>query len=168
LEGASTVSISKDLGVSQGLIHYHFKNKQEIVLSVINLLSIILMERYAELSKRCHTYSDKLSVFISARLAKGNSDHDQAVAAWVIISAEAVRDPVIKERYGIAIREQLDLLDDLMSKMKQYEDSHERVYKIAALAFMEGSFSLSVRAAKVVPSGYGVMVAKDMLGITQK
>lgn len=169
LMGASTVSISKSLNISQGLIHYHFKNKLEIILSVIDLLSSMLMSRYDELSQGCPAPSDKLSAFIDARLAKGSGESKVAVAAWVVVAAEAVNNPAIKEKYSNAIQEQSKLLNDLLSEINMYKDNKARELKVATLiAFMEGSFSLSVTADKVMPNGYAANMAKDILGIQNK
>lgn len=166
LQGASTVSIAKNLGISQGLVHYHFKNKLEIVISVIDMLSSMLMNRYNQLSEDCLSPLDKLNAFIDARLAKGNGDNSQAVAVWVVIAAEAVKEPVIKEKYSNAIKAQMVLVNGIMSEMPKYENPEERLYKIGTLmAFMEGAFSLSITADKVVPHGYAAKMARNILAM---
>ncbi|MCW9000765.1 MAG: TetR family transcriptional regulator, partial [Kangiellaceae bacterium] len=98
-DGASIQEIAKQAGLAPGLIHYHFKTKQDILLEAVTQLSDLLKQRYLDLSKSAETAEDKLRLFIKARLAKGEGENQQAVVAWVMIGSEAVRQTEVKKVY---------------------------------------------------------------------
>ena len=92
-EKATIQAIAQQAGLAPGLIHYHFKNKEEILLHLVKSLAELSRARYLECAGTAATPQQKLKAYIDARLAKGKGANPDAVAAWVIIGAEAVRQP---------------------------------------------------------------------------
>lgn len=160
-EGASIQAIAKEAGLSSGLIHYHFKTKQEILLSSVAQISNVLERRYEQLSESSITAKDKLKAFINARLAKGESSNSQIVAAWVIIGSEAVCQPEVKTVYLRALGVQKQLLNKLITHYYASVKTKAQLSKMNiesktafAMAFMEGAFSLSITAHEIMPDNW--------------
>lgn len=160
-EGASIQAIAKQAGLAPGLIHYHFKTKQDILLESVIQLSNVLKERYQSLSETAETAEDKLKAFINARLSKGEGTNHQAVVAWVMIGSEAVRQPEVKAAYLDALREQKALLEVLLQDYfcrvlkKDKLKKNELNSKVAfVMAFMEGAFLLSITAQEIMPEDW--------------
>ena len=167
-EGASIQAIAKQAGLAPGLIHYHFKTKQDILLESVSQLSTVLRERYRSLSENAETAEDKLKAFINARLSKAEGANQQAVVAWVMIGSEAVRQPEVKAAYLEALREQKALLAELLKDYyenflnKGKLNSEELTTKVAfVMAFMEGAFSLAITAQEIMPDNWA---ADELLG----
>lgn len=70
--------------------------------------------------------------YIAARLAYGEDANPDAVAAWVMIGAEAVRDPDVRKIYQRAITREVALVRKLLRAY--LVESNKRVRKLAVLA----------------------------------
>ena len=114
-EKASIQSIAKAAGLSPGLIHYHFKTKLEILIALMNELSSKADERFEVLAAEANSAEDKLMAYIDAALALGEGSNQQAVAAWVIIGAEAVRLDDVRSLYQEVIAKHSKTLVELLS-----------------------------------------------------
>ncbi|MEH6450282.1 MAG: TetR family transcriptional regulator [Oleispira sp.] len=114
-EKASIQSIAKAAGLSPGLIHYHFKTKLEILIALMNELSSKADERFEALAAEANSAEDKLMAYIDAALALGEGSNQQAVAAWVIIGAEAVRLDDVRSLYQEVIAKHSKTLVELLS-----------------------------------------------------
>ncbi|MBQ0729917.1 MAG: TetR family transcriptional regulator [Oleispira antarctica] len=114
-EKASIQSIAKAAGLSPGLIHYHFKTKLEILIALMNELSSKADERFEVLAAEANSAEGKLMAYIDAALALGEGSNQQAVAAWVIIGAEAVRLDDVRSLYQEVIAKHTKTLVELLS-----------------------------------------------------
>ena len=153
---ATIQAIAKQAGLRSGLIHYHFKNKQEILIELVKQVSASVQERYQDLAAHANTPQEKLKAFIDARLAKGETSNPQAVAAWVVIGTEAIRQTEVREEYEKIISDQQDLLEKLIAASTSSKRINTHIRKTAAicLAAIEGAFQLSVAAQNVMPTAY--------------
>ena len=153
---ATIQAIAKQAGLRSGLIHYHFKNKQEILIELVKQVSASVQERYQGLAAHANTPQEKLKAFIDARLAKGETSNPQAVAAWVVIGTEAIRQTEVREEYEKIISDQQDLLEKLIAASTSSKRINTHIRKTAAicLAAIEGAFQLSVAAQNVMPTAY--------------
>ncbi|MCV2885972.1 TetR/AcrR family transcriptional regulator [Aestuariibacter sp. AA17] len=156
-EKASIQAIAREAGLTPGLIHYHFKTKQEILLSAVNWIVTSAEKRLAKFQEVKQTPWEKLEAFINARLATGEAQMPEIVSAWVVIAAESIRQPEVREIYQGLIQTQLDmfaalLIDVWEAKTKRDEDViHLSAIVIAAI---EGAFQLSVTAPQAMPKNY--------------
>lgn len=155
-EGASIQAIARRAALAPGLIHYHFANKQEILLEAIRQLTELFDRRYQALARRAATPRERLRAFIDARLARGEGASPDAVAAWVTVGAEAVRQPEVKAAYQEVIRAQRALLEALVRDHAGGALTAREVRNLCGvvLAAIEGAFQLSVSARDVMPTGY--------------
>jgi TetR/AcrR family transcriptional repressor of bet genes len=153
---ATIQAIAKEAGLRSGLIHYHFKHKQEILIELVKQVSASAQARYESLLIDATTPQEKIKAFIDARLAKGDSADPQTVAAWVVIGTEAIRQQEVRVEYEKVIGMQQELLEKLIASTYASKRVTPSIKKIAAivLAAIEGAFQLSVAAQNVMPSGY--------------
>ncbi len=169
-EGASIQSIAKRAGLAPGLIHYHFKTKQEILLESVNQLSALLRQRYELLMENTETAEERLKAFINARLSKGEGANEKAVAAWVMIGSEAIRQAEVKSVYLSALSEQKTILSRLLQDFYQSQLSQAKLSKreldskvAFVMAFMEGAFSLSITATEIMPKNWAAEALLETL-----
>lgn len=165
-ERATVIAVAKEAALTPGLIHYHFKSKREILLNLVESLVFVSSQRYQQLSQGVKSPHDALFAYIDARLAKGDDAQPEAVAAWVMIGAEAVRDSEVRTIFQAAIRSELDLASSLIKECLKAENKRtKQAATLAAgfVAFMEGSFQLASAAQEVMPQGYAARTAKQMM-----
>jgi TetR/AcrR family transcriptional repressor of bet genes len=164
-EKASIQMIGKAAGLTPGLIHYHFKTKQDILLALVDLISQAATNRLNTLNEGLTDPWDKLAAFINARLATGEDAMPEIVSAWVVIAGESVRQPEIKVLYQNLIDQQLKELKKLIADVWVGKTARNKeLINLAAivLAAMEGAFQLSATANEVMPKNYA---AETILGL---
>jgi TetR/AcrR family transcriptional regulator, transcriptional repressor of bet genes len=164
-DGASTQAIARRAGLAPGLIHYHFASKQEILLEAVRELARVAERRFEDLARPAATPRERLRAFIDARLAVGKGASAAAVAGWVIVGAEAVRQPEVKAAHEEIIRAQLAVLEALLRDHAGGALTRREARHLAAivLAAIEGAFQLSVSARDVMPTGYAAKALMDLV-----
>ena len=155
---ATIQSIARQAGLAPGLIHYHFKSKDEILLHLVDTLAALADARHAALAEGAGTARERLGAWLDARLALGPGANAGAVAAWVVIGTEAVRDERVRAAYQRVIAAELARATALVAACMT---KPERAPAIAAtlVTFMEGAFQLSSAAREVMPVGYAAGAA---------
>ncbi|QJQ02984.1 TetR/AcrR family transcriptional regulator [Herbaspirillum rubrisubalbicans] len=165
-EKATIQAIAQKAGLAPGLIHYHFKSKEEILLHLVKSLSELFRARYDQFVATATTPQEKLKAYIDARLAHGSGANPDAVAAWVMIGAEAVRQPQVRDIYQQAVADELALLTELLKACLMHQGKKTRnVAHLAGglLAFMEGAFQLASAARDIMPKGYAASTALQLV-----
>lgn len=165
-EKATIQAIAQKAGLAPGLIHYHFKSKEEILLHLVKSLAELSRARYEAFATSATTPQEKLKAYIDARLAQGAGANPDAVAAWVVIGAEAVRQPQVREIYQQAMAAELTLLTELLKAC--LADQGKRIKNVAhlaagLLAFMEGAFQLASAARDIMPKAYAATTAMQLV-----
>lgn len=161
-EKATIQAIAREAGMTPGLIHYHFKSKQEILVSLVQAIMEYARSRYAGLVDTSAKASERLAGYVQARLGLGAGAASDMVAAWVMIGAEAVRQPEVRALYERAVAEELALLTELFSAcLAERRRSTDSARTLAAglVALMEGAFQLSSATRDVMPVGYAADAA---------
>jgi len=156
-EKATIQQIAKQAELAPGLIHYHFQDKREILIALARHLTNYVYQRFSKLAATADTAENRLRAYLEARLGLGQGASADAVAAWVIIGSEAIRDEQVREAYQQAIQSEIKLLRELLSAyFAQRRRSQANVQRLAAvlMSFIEGAFQLSSAARKVMPRGY--------------
>ncbi|KAF0811320.1 Fatty acid metabolism regulator protein [Andreprevotia sp. IGB-42] len=178
-EKATIQAIARQAGLAPGLIHYHFKNKQEILVSLVQSISDYASQRAASQHAGSgagqgqpagNDAVELLRAYLHARLGLGDGADPTLVAAWVMIGAEAVRQPEVRTVYRQAMAAELATLTTLLRKalLEQQRDPAAAT-QIAAglLALMTGAFQLATATPDLLPAGYAVdaAIAHAMQGI---
>ncbi|MGO4701298.1 TetR family transcriptional regulator C-terminal domain-containing protein [Dyella sp. 2RAB6] len=162
--GATIQAIASASGLAPGLVHYHFRDKREILVSLVEQLGAYAAARFQSRAADAAGARERLRAYIDARLAYGSDANPDAVAAWVMIGAEAVRDPDVREIYQRAVRQEITLVRKLLRAY--LVGSGKRVRKLdafaaALLAFVEGVFVLASNARSLVPTGFAADMAAE-------
>ncbi len=163
-ERASVQAIAKAAGLSPSLVHYHFKNKQQVLLALIGRLGDIIQERFEARAAGASDPWQRLDAFIDAHLALDETADPAAVACWVAIGAEAVRQPEVREVYGATVERELVLLAGLVGDVLAHERrSDEAASTIAAglFAAIQGSYQLAA-VARAAPEGFAAPTVRQM------
>jgi TetR/AcrR family transcriptional repressor of bet genes len=159
---ASIQLIAEHAGLAPGLVHYHFKNKEAILLALVAALAAVARARYAGLLATAATPDARLGAFFEARLGLGSGAQPATVAAWVMIGAEAIRQPEVRAAYGAALANELDLLRGLLADCMAARGKAigaARTLAASLLAFAEGAFQLSAATEGLMPQGFAAASA---------
>jgi TetR/AcrR family transcriptional repressor of bet genes len=161
-EKATIQLVAAQAGLTPGLLHYHFKTKQAILVSLVTTLAEVAQQRFARLAGDTDDPVLRLRAYIDARLALGPGAAPDVVAAWVVIGAEAVRQPEVREAYQRAIVAELDLVTGLLAACLRQGGQPEtpaRALAAGLLALIEGAYQLASGAGGVMPAGYAADAA---------
>ena len=163
---ATIQTIAQQAGLAPGLIHYHFTNKEEILLELVKSLAAFARQRYERLAASATSADERVKAYIDAHLALGAGADAQTVAAWVVIGAEAIRQPQVRSMYQDTVAAELALLtallhDDLQARGKSTACAANLAS--ALLVFMEGAYQLASAASDAMPRGYAADMALQLV-----
>lgn len=158
---ATVVEIARQAGLTPGLIHYHFASKRDILVSLVHSMVEVANARLDAQAGRLPAM-ERLKAHIDSRLALGQGANADMAAAWVMIGAEAVREPEVRAVYQEAVAAELATLQALLREcLADAGRDTQPAQRIAAalLAMMEGAFQLASAAPEVMPQGYAAHAA---------
>lgn len=165
-ERATVSAVAREAGLAPGLLHYHFASKREILIALIERLAGGLEER---LTRRLAAAGEdpraRLFACIDAHVALGRDADPRAVAAWIVVAAEAVRDGEVRALYAAAIAASLARLRVMVLSCLRAEGRATRnAGKIAAalLSAIEGAYLLSTAAPGTLPEGFAAPTIRRM------
>jgi TetR/AcrR family transcriptional regulator, transcriptional repressor of bet genes len=155
--GATIAAIARHAGLAPGLVHYHFKDKREILVALVDSLAGYALQRYESRAAAAETAEQKLHAYITAHLAYGPDAQPDAVAAWVIIGEQSAHDPDVRDVYQAALAAQMKLLKGLLRQ--RFAERGRRVRKLDSFVagvtcFIQGAFTLSTTARPLLPSAF--------------
>ncbi|MGH9360614.1 MAG: TetR/AcrR family transcriptional regulator, partial [Thermoanaerobaculia bacterium] len=154
-ERTSVARIARAAGLTPGLIHYHFDSKQEILLALVERIRQVIRERLGRrLARAGHGARARLFAYIDAHLALGPDSDPEAMACWVAIGAEALRQPEVRKIYAEALDQDLGVLEGLLRDLLSSEgrSTHSaRAMAAGLLATIEGAYRLGCAAPGTIP-----------------
>ncbi|HXU01902.1 MAG TPA: TetR/AcrR family transcriptional regulator [Polyangia bacterium] len=165
-DGASVADIARAARLTPGLVHYHFDSKQEILLAA---LGDLVARHDTGLEARLAAAADdsiaELAAFIDFHLGLGADADPDALACWILISGEALREPKVRVRFERALQ---GMVARLAQVMRQGVD--RRVFTCdaideaaaALMALIQGYFVLAATARTTIPRGSAAASAKRM------
>lgn len=156
--GATIAEIAREAGLPPGIVHYHFGSKKDILVAVLARLSRVARERYARRAARAARTETRARVaaWIDAHVALGPDADAKAMACWVAVGAEALRDPVVRREYEKALIEDRDTLEGLVRQALRAEGRATRAGRAIAtalLAGVQGAFQLGCAAPGALARG---------------
>jgi TetR/AcrR family transcriptional repressor of bet genes len=171
-DGASVAEVAKVARLAPGLVHYHFKNKHEILLAVLHELSAQhLVGLEARLSETGGDARVELSAFIDYHLGRGADADAERLACWILLSGEALRDAKVRTELEKALEGiHSRLAAVLRAGVEQHVFVCERpdVAASALLATIQGYFVLAATARKLIPQGSAALATRQMaMGLLQ-
>jgi TetR/AcrR family transcriptional regulator, transcriptional repressor of bet genes len=155
-DGATIQAVAAQAGLTPGLVHYHFKSKLEILLSLIEHIEENVLLRYEALKKKKDPAKD-LKAFIDAFLSLGDGADQVSVRCWIIIGAEALRQRDVDAAYKAVVARQIDDLEKIVKRCLKDEAKSTRASRSIALgihASIEGSLRLLVSAPSMIEVGF--------------
>lgn len=171
-DGASVNEIAKAAELTPGLIHYHFKNKQEILLAALADLVSRHEERLDEhLAKSSQAAPQQVAAFIDVHLGLGASADPEGLACWILISGEALRQPAVQEDFTTAISGLVKRLETMISAgcdSGAFHHANPAEAAAAIVAAIQGYFVLAAVSRDLVPRGSALRstlrMAEGLLG----
>lgn len=171
---ATIQRIADEAELTAGLIHYHFKSKQEILLALLEQLTASQSSRNERLMDLDSSATERVRAGILSFLRVGGDSDIEAVSSWVTITAEAIRQPEVRHAYQDAIeilRQPLvrAIKDGVASGEFDIGELSPEACGAAIIASLQGYYNLGVSARQIVPSGSAapalLRMAAGLLGI---
>jgi len=153
--GATIAEVARVAGLRPGLVHYHFESKLAILLALLDDLASGIEARNKTRVGRSH--QDALKAFIDAHVATGDDADPSAVACWVTIGTEAVRQPEVRGAYAEAVGKELQRLELLVSNClldRGRPTDQAPIIAAAIYAGIQGAYQLSTTVRELVPRGF--------------
>lgn len=162
-ERATVQAIAREASLTPGLLHYYFASKQEILVALVGTIAEVSEHRFAALLAEAEGPDARLGAYIRARLGMGPGAAPEIVAAWVMVGAEAVRQPDVRQVYQQVIAAELRraetlIVDALTASGRQPDGAHAIAAGLVAL--MQGAFLLVSAAPDALPVGYALSQAR--------
>ncbi|WP_374334547.1 TetR/AcrR family transcriptional regulator [Leeia sp.] len=163
-EKATIQLIAREARLSPGLLHYHFKHKQEILVALVEALADYAEHRFARLCDGQSQPRQQLEAYLHAWLSLGEGASPERVAAWVMIGAEAVRQPEVRTVYQRVIEAELSRLRGLIQQVQPHKpEPFASTLAASLLAMITGSAQLACATRDIMPSAYAAQAAIDYL-----
>lgn len=163
-DGASIPNIAKAAGLAPGLLHYHFESKQQILLAAVGVLAERVRARYERRAAQATCARERVYAYLDAHVALGSDASPSAVACWVAIGAEALRQPEVQSAYRKVTRLALQQLTTLLATaLREEQRATERAEELAAalMAAIYGCYQLA-HAAHAAPAGFAAPMLRQM------
>ncbi|HKU40068.1 MAG TPA: TetR/AcrR family transcriptional regulator [Polyangiales bacterium] len=164
-ERATIAEIAKAASLTPGLVHYHFESKQQILLALIERLAGVWRSRAAAEATDDDDRRARLGQLLDAWLGLDARADAAAVACWVTLSGEALRQPAVRELYVAALREAKAALEHAVREVLESEQratAEAAAIAAALMAAIQGYLQLGVLAAGLVPRASAARTLRTM------
>tara|TARA_R110002096_G_scaffold299503_2_gene494016 strand:- start:88550 stop:89104 length:555 start_codon:yes stop_codon:yes gene_type:complete len=145
--GATIAAVAAEAELGLGLIHYHFKNKEELLTALLKMLVTGFKQRVREQRGD----SDPLTAYADGALALGENSDVVAARCWVGLFAEAIRNPALFRRCRRLIDSEIVAIQSASgNKFTTHEASAVLAFTIGSLVM--GAFAPRKTAGFAAPS----------------
>ena len=156
-DGASIAEVAEAANLTPGLIHYHFKNKQEILLVLVDEMVQDHEEGLAKRLVECgENPTAELHAFIDFHVGLGAYSDPKALACWLVLSTEALRQPTVRKAFESVVEQYLSRLGDIIERgveKGQFQTASPSAAASALMATIQGYFVLAATARDQIPRG---------------
>jgi len=165
-DGASVAEVAAAARLTPGLVHYHFRDKQEILLVALRTLVAHHEGRLDErLAADGADHARQLRDFIDLHLGRGAESDPEALACWVLASGEALRQTKVRRELVRALdrigrRLAAIIRGGVAARAFSCADAEEAA--AAQLAAIQGYFVLAASARPLIPRGSAARAALQM------
>lgn len=153
----SMAELALESGLSQGLLHYHFTDRTQILLAVLAELERRLRDRVRFLSAGARSTDDELDAWAQALLSRQHGDAE-AMAAWVALGTAAAQEPELRTLY-------LRSLEQIRHGILTHCADRPEGSAEALLALADGSWRVGTLAPGLIPEGAPLAAARALLGL---
>lgn len=154
-EGASVADVARHAGLTPGLVHYHFRNKLEILVEVVRALAADHLAAVDLALAAARTPRAQVEAFINVHLGTGQAN-PEALACWVLVTAEAVRERRVQREVATVLGQLAGRLLAIVEggiAARSFACSDAPAAASALLAAVQGYFVLSATAREIIPAG---------------
>lgn len=165
-EGASIVAIAKQARLAPGLVHYHFGSKLEILIAAVGVLVDRHLANLDAALAAVDAPAAQVAAFVDVHLGLGAHADPAALACWVLISGEALRERQIQHAYEralAAISARLVVIIERGVADRSFARVEPAASAAALVAVVQGYFVVAATARAVVPSGTAATCALRMV-----
>ena len=144
--GASVQEIARAAGITPGLVHYHFKTKEEILIAMV-------ADMRARIEGRANT--DDARGLIDALVAPSDDVRDkERVRAWACVAAEALTRPEVASVYR-------GVLEELTGRLVAL--GTPRTAALGIVCALEGYFHVAATCPELIERGSAAATLKALL-----
>lgn len=165
-DGASIADVAAEAGLAPGLVHYHFQNKLQILLAVLDdLLGGHARALDDALARVDGDPAAQLDAFLDLHLATGKHADPEGLACWIALMGEALRHPEVREAYDRATAALIGRLARVVEAglaEGAFSDVDPRVAAPALMAAIQGYFVLAATAREQIPRRSAATAVKAM------
>jgi TetR/AcrR family transcriptional repressor of bet genes len=165
-EGATIAEVAKAANLTPGLVHYHFNNKEEILLDLLAELVERHDERLeAKLNQCAADPTSEVTAFIDFHLGLGADADPDALACWILISGEALRNHKVRASFEQALERMVARLERIIAsgvEQRAFTCPSPPAAASALFATIQGYFVLAATARRVIPRGSAAAATKQM------
>lgn len=166
-DGASVADIAKAAKLTPGLVHYHFKDKLEILTALAGHLSEDNIAALRQHLSGSTGSAKRIDAIIDFYLGLGTSANPDVLACWISLSGEALRHKAIGKVFEATlatihqvVREQIE--EGIREKV--FSAKTDPVAVAAGLvATIQGYFVLAGTARPLIPKGSAARTVKQMM-----
>lgn len=164
-DGASVAEIARHADLAPGLVHYHFKNKLEILVELVRTLGTNHARALDAALGGSDDAAAQLVAFIDVHLGLGAHADAKALACWVLVTAEALRERRIRvevERLLGDLTQRLTMIIERGATSGHFTCSDPAAAAGALVALIQGYFTVAATARDLIPSGSAAPCALRM------
>ncbi len=151
--GATVAAVAAEAELGQGLIHYHFKNKEELLFALLQSMITGFRKRV----RHHRNGEDPLLAYGDGALALGETADLVAARCWVGLFAEAIRNPALFKQFR-------RLIDGEISTIQRVSNGDLSSQEASAvLAFTIGSLVMGAFAPRKT-AGFAAPALRRIIG----
>lgn len=153
-EGTSIVAIAKQAGLAPGLVHYHFGSKLEILIAAVGVLVDRHLANLDAALAAVDAPAAQVAAFVDVHLGLGAHADPAALACWVLIGGEALRERRIQRAYEralAAISARLAPIIERGTADRSFARVDPAACAAALVAVVQGYFVVAATAPAVIP-----------------
>lgn len=159
-DGASVAEIAKAADLTPGLVHYHFANKQQILLAALDTLVAQHRTRLdLHLAKASPGPPQQVVAFISLHLGRGATADPDALACWVLMAGQALMHTEVQVPYAEALSGLARALEGIIEdgiNRGVFGCANAAAAAAALVATIQGYFVVAAVARSLIPRGSAV------------
>jgi TetR/AcrR family transcriptional regulator, transcriptional repressor of bet genes len=164
-DGASVGDIAAHARLTPGLVHYHFKNKLEILVALVDDLAARHRQRLDHaLAAAGGSAVPQVAAFIDFHLSMRWAD-PEALACWVTLSGEALREARVRRRYREAIALWTERLAQVVAegvRRRELATPDATAAACAIVSAIQGYFVLAAVDRTLIPQGSAAGCVRKM------
>lgn len=164
-DGASIADIARHADLVPGLVHYHFKNKLEILIELVRKLGADHGAALGAALAKADDPGAQLVAFIDVHLGLGAHADARALSCWVLATAEALREKRVRaevERVLADLADRLTAIIEAGVASRMFTCESPRAAAGALVALVQGYFTVAATARELIPAGSAATAALHM------